>query len=54
MVPTYDKQMSYYTLLGYPINLVLGYCMTAASDPTRDYWCATHRIRIALRQSNLG
>jgi len=30
-------------LNGYPINLVLGYCI-AASDSAWDYWCANYNI----------
>jgi len=29
---------------GYPINFILGYCIAAAPDPARDYWCANRSI----------
>jgi len=34
----------YYSLHTYPINFVLGYCIAAAPDPARDYWCTNHTI----------
>jgi len=42
MAPTCSNQMNLLpcTLPRYPINFVLGYCIAAAPDPARDYWCA--------------
>jgi len=38
MAPTCNKQMHF------TINFVLGYCIAAAPDPARDYWCANCSI----------
>jgi len=37
-------------LHGYPINFVLGYCLAAAPDPARDYWCANCIIETQATQ----
>jgi len=44
MAPTCNKQMNLLHLAQISINFVLGYCIAAASDPARDYWCANHSI----------
>jgi len=41
-------------LHGYPINFVLGYCIAAAPDPARDYWCADHSIETQATQPKLN
>jgi len=41
MAPTCSK--FYYTLHGYPINVVLG-CIAAGLDPARVCGCANHNI----------
>jgi len=39
MAPTCNKQMNFTAC-----TFVLGYCIAAASDPARDYWCAICNI----------
>ena len=52
MAPTCNKQMN--TFHGYPINFVLGYCIAAAPDPARDYWCANHSIETQATSPRLN
>jgi len=33
----------------HPINFVLGFCIAAAPDLARDYWCTNYRIRISTQ-----
>ena len=44
----------YYTLHGYPINFVLGYCIAAAPDPARDYWCVNCSFETQATQPMLN
>jgi len=47
----------YYTLHGYPINFNLHwviYCIAAAPDPARDYWCAIRSIETQTTKLRLN
>jgi len=43
-----------HTLYGHPINFVVGYCIAAAPDPARDYWCEDHSIETQATLSRLN
>jgi len=40
LAPNAITNEHYSTLRKYPINVILGSCLTAAPGPARDNWCA--------------